>query len=213
MTIEEDYWQMCQHNAFTTVGTGVDYNISTINVPDETIILCFQATKGVLGSIDWKCNFDFPSTVYKHQTSCMKIHRGYVKAWKSARDEIMGQMKVEMIKHPLYDVVVIGHSLGGAMALLAGEDIANYLVYGLRQRFALKPSVTTFGAPKICANKATAQYMNDMCEVTQYVNVSDPVPYVVPTYHHVNKVKLGKFSIKELFNPEHSHMCYGNLLR
>lgn len=211
MTTEEDYWLMCKNNKFITVGDDVDYNISVLPT-DETIILCFQCTKGVLGSVDWKCNFNFPSTVYKNQASCMRIHRGYVKAWKSARDTIMEQMKVLINKYPLYDVVVIGHSLGGAMALLAGEDIAHYLITVLRHVFPLKPDVVTFGAPKICANKATVQYINDMCDVTQYVNVSDPVPYVVPTYRHVNKVKLGKFSMKELFNPEHSHMCYGDLL-
>lgn len=197
-----DYWNICNSGGYETIGNEVDYKIIIRN---NEIILCFQCTKGKLGSVDWKCNFDFPSVVYKNQKSCMKIHRGYVKAWQSARDDIMVRMKSLILVEPEYRVTVVGHSLGGAMALLAAEDLSYSCEF--------LPTVATFGAPKICANSETAHYIDNMCYITQYVNRSDIVPKVVPTYWHAHKTKIGTFNLKDLFNPTFSHTCYGLLLQ
>lgn len=155
---------------------------------------------------DWKTNFNFPSKVYKRQKSCLKAHRGFVKAFKTANDVIIEKMlnlsKEFSIPLKELEVTFIGHSFGGAMAILAAEDFCF--------RFEQKPNVITFGAPKLLANKKSVNYIKNCCgEIFQFAHQNDIVTYLPPMYRHVKKHKLGKFNLIELFKPNIYHLIYG----
>jgi predicted lipase len=155
---------------------------------------------------DWKTNFDFPSKVYKRQKSCLKAHRGFVRTFKTANDTIIEKMlnlsKEFSIPMKELEVSFIGHSFGGAMAILAAEDF--YF------RFEQKPNIITFGSPKILANKKSVNYIKDCCgEIFQFAHQNDIVTYMPPMYRHIKKHKLGKFSLTEILKPHIYHLIYG----
>lgn len=155
---------------------------------------------------DWITNFNFPSKVYKRQKSCLRAHRGFVKTFKSANDKIAEKMLSASTEFliPIKDLEVsfIGHSFGGAMAILAAEDF--YF------RFNQKPNIITFGAPKILANKKSVKYIRSCCgEIFQFAHRNDIVTYVPPMYRHIKKHRVGKFNFIGLFKPNIFHLIYG----
>ena len=84
-------------------------------------------------------------------------------------------------------MTVIGHSLGGAMALIVA---ARLIAAGKRVR------VVTFGAPRVafCLNLALAALLGLAGDFVEYRRAGDPVPHVPmrPFYRHVTRgVELG----------------------
>ena len=52
-----------------------------------------------------------------------KVHKGFYEAFESARDGVRSAVQDLKQKYPSYKVVVTGHSLGAAMALLTALDL------------------------------------------------------------------------------------------
>ncbi|KAF3481700.1 feruloyl esterase A [Arthroderma uncinatum] len=77
-------------------------------------------------------------------------HGGFIRSWENTRPEIIPALIKAMKKHPDYQLVVAGHSLGGAVAALAS------LEFKLR---GWNPHVTTFGEPRV-GNQALADYFS-----------------------------------------------------
>ena len=97
-----------------------------------------------------------------------RFHQGFVTAIGSIWDEIYGRVAEEMKKEerPLW---ITGHSLGGAMALLAA--------WLFRRKFLAVHQVYTFGGPMIGNAEAAAAFDRDFGgRIFRYVNLLDPVP-------------------------------------
>lgn len=181
-----------------TVKAGLDLDYA-IEEHDGKVYLLFPGSNSI---IDWVNNFSFPAHVYKHQDTIMLVHGGYAKIWNSAHKDIVFDLilKCEALNVTPY---IIGHSLGGAMALLAAEDYYHWT--------GKKARVLTFGAPKLCANKRTTRYIGSTCFVNQYAQRNDIVTKLPWGYRHVNLVPIGeKQSLKKLFDPKVYHMAYGD---
>jgi pimeloyl-ACP methyl ester carboxylesterase len=103
------------------------------------------------------------------------VHMGFYSSWLHTREVILPQLTEAIEKYPDYKLVLVGHSLGGAVAALAGLD--------LKAR-GWDPKVTTFGEPRIgnghlmayinarfniSANRSTSQFH-------RVTHTSDPVP-------------------------------------
>lgn len=73
-------------------------------------------------------------------------------SWQNTRDTILHHVAAAREQHPDYALVLIGHSLGGAVAALAGIEM------DLR---GWDPQVTTFGEPKV-GNNGLANYMGEL---------------------------------------------------
>ncbi|KAJ8077505.1 hypothetical protein PM082_001936 [Marasmius tenuissimus] len=91
-------------------------------------------------------------------------------------------MKVELFRHRGYEIVTVGHSLGGALSTLAAVT--------LRQTYNHKVSVRnySYGAPRV-GNKQFADFVNGLLGTNAYrvVHGHDGVPTMIPTsfgYHH-----------------------------
>jgi hypothetical protein len=134
--------------------------------------------------IDWKQNFDFWVMPYKCMPHKWFAHRGLVKKYKSVRENILDAVIATGAKI-LY---ITGLSQGGAMSILAHEDIE----YNLK----IECRTTTFGAPRVVSWFApfTRWYTVKRIEVR-----GDPVPKVPPFFlgfRHVGACeKIGAFSI------------------
>ncbi len=97
-----------------------------------------------------------------------KFHQGFVGAIAEIWDPFLGEIKARMdaSDRPLW---ITGHSLGGALALLAA--------WLLHRSFISVHQIYTFGGPMI-GNKAASDAFNREFkgQVFRYVNGPDPVP-------------------------------------
>lgn len=82
-------------------------------------------------------------------TNCT-VHAGFLTSWRNTRDIILSHLRDAREKHPEYQLVLVGHSLGGAVAALAGLELK------LR---GWNPTVTTFGEPRI-GNTGLAKFID-----------------------------------------------------
>lgn len=194
----KELFHILEHDIdFKKIGLDVDYNIICYD-NEKTIRLFFQGSRSKL---DWKLNFTFPVKAYKNQKHKLRYHSGWIKAYKSANDTIMTDLIKEFSDHPDYSIEIIGHSLGGALAIYATEDF-NF-------RTDKKVTLITFGAPKAVFGKKTKKRLLDCCnEIYQYTHKNDLVPVIPPFYKHLKVAKCGKFSFFQLFKFVWYHTNY-----
>ena len=195
----QDLFKLIKTSEYNKTGLDVDYLVYV--VPEEKAVYLLFA--GSNSKIDWKIDFNFPLKPYKRQTTCLMVHRGFVKAWKSANDKIIEEFADIVNFHPGYEVYVAGWSYGGAMAILAGEDYF--------YRTGKKARLITYGAPKILSGNKSKEYVASCFRtVEQYGQYNDIVTHVATFYKHVKIKRCGdKFNlIKMLKNIKYYHCNY-----
>jgi len=84
------------------------------------------------------------------------VHTGFQYSWQRTREAIMEDLEAQVRRYPAYRLHLVGHSLGGAVAALAGLDC---LARGW------DPVVTTFGEPKL-GNGGLAAYVDERFNLT-----------------------------------------------
>lgn len=102
------------------------------------------------------------------------VHTGFYTSWLHTRKAILPALTSAITQHPDYELVLVGHSLGGAVAALASLD---FLARGWL------PRTTTFGEPRI-GNAALTSYIDALFNTSsaasaRYHRVThrdDPVP-------------------------------------
>ncbi|KAG9801131.1 extracellular lipase, partial [Aureobasidium melanogenum] len=68
------------------------------------------------------------------------VHTGFYKSWKVASSAILPDLEAAVAAYPNYALTLVGHSLGGAVAALAGLELDSR---------GWNPTVTTFGEPRL----------------------------------------------------------------
>ena len=128
----------------------------------------------------------------------VEVHSGFLgelnKVWKTIKNNI----EKDVGSLPLY---VTGHSLGGAMAMLAG----------MRHSFE---KVTTFGEPRVGIHIDKAFKSNSH---TRYINGDDPVTKLPPELfygydHHGNPIHITNRNGETDFRYDHSIVYYSENL-
>ncbi|KAF2429898.1 alpha/beta-hydrolase [Tothia fuscella] len=124
---------------------------------------------------------DGNSTARSDSPKCYNctVHTGFYTSWRHTRDEILPHVYKALEKYPEYQVTLVGHSLGGAVAAFAALEMLDC---------GLQPTVTTFGEPRI-GNAALTEYINLRFKLTsnhtsdlnnqsyrRVTHISDPVP-------------------------------------
>lgn len=103
------------------------------------------------------------------------VHTGFHTSWLNARKVVLPFVTEALEKYPNYKLVLVGHSLGGAVATLAGLDF---------KARGWHPRVTTFGEPRL-GNKALNTYVDERFNITanhehnnfhRVTHAGDPVP-------------------------------------
>jgi pimeloyl-ACP methyl ester carboxylesterase len=106
------------------------------------------------------------------------VHAGFLTSWRNTRCTIIPHVETALNEHPDYQLVLVGHSLGGAVAALAALEF---------QGRGWTPQVTTFGEPRL-GNQALNVYMDKQFGLTntsvpaedalyrRVTHVDDPVP-------------------------------------
>ncbi|EAT89128.2 hypothetical protein SNOG_03923 [Parastagonospora nodorum SN15] len=103
------------------------------------------------------------------------VHTGFYSSWLNTRNVILPHVTEALEKFPNYKLVLVGHSLGGAVAALAGLD------FNARGWDA---HVTTFGEPRL-GNNEFSNYIDERFNITPHhesnkfhrvTHAGDPVP-------------------------------------
>lgn len=147
-------------------------------------------------------------------TNCT-VHTGFLTSWQSARKLVLPALRAAKARHPDYSVHLVGHSLGGAVAALAGLE--------LRLSLPLSDvAVTTFGEPRV-GNEGLAEYLDKVFGLTgddrgeqrryrRVTHVGDPVP-LLPLAEwgfrsHAGEVYIRKPELQP--GPEDVRLCEGD---
>ncbi|KAL5363766.1 Alpha/Beta hydrolase protein [Aspergillus floccosus] len=150
--------------------------------PPKRIIVAFRGTYSLPNTILDLSAYPQPYTPYqppdgdsgKGCENCT-VHTGFLTSWHAARRTVLYHVSSARERYPEYTVEVVGHSLGGAVAALAGTEM---VLRGWR------PRVTTFGEPRV-GNEALARFVDGVFgldggvgekEFRRVTHVDDPVP-------------------------------------
>ncbi len=154
----------------------------------DTLYLLFEWSRG---REDWKNNLDFPAKPYKSMDSLWFCHGGFLKVWKAMRDEVERTVRGKLLTHPkIKNIICVGYSHGGAIALLATEDM-EYL-------HGDKFNVTGygFGAPRVVWGFLPKSAKNRLQRFSVVRNIPDLVTHLPPAvfgFRHVGGVvKIGE---------------------
>ncbi len=139
------------------------------------VVLCFRGTQQVR---DWLTNLrSSPVPIANPKTgegNIGNMHKGFHDAFTSARRAIFERLEAEDVKNlPLY---ITGHSLGGALAVVATWYISSKQL----------AACYTFGAPRVGDDGLLGWYKTPIYRI---VNEADPVPFVPPSGRFVSVLK------------------------
>ncbi len=144
---------------------------------DESVVVSFRGTEQNIE--DWITDLS-----YRHHSRRVlggRIHRGFWKSWTAVKSKALDS--IASVRTSRQRLWVTGHSLGGALATLAGRDMP---------RFLRPTGVVTFGAPRV-GDPSFAQNYN--APHARYVNEDDVVPHVpfrglINRYEHVGNGRI-----------------------
>ncbi|TVY33131.1 Lipase A, partial [Lachnellula subtilissima] len=145
-------------------------------------------------------------------TNCT-VHTGFWTSWQNTRPFVLPHLKTIREKYPDYKVELVGHSLGGAVAALAGLEF---------EALGWEPVVTTFGEPRV-GNEALRDYIDEVFELNgerellhgryrRVTHVDDPVP-LLPLQEWGYRAHAGEIYISkpELQPGLHDiRLCFGD---
>ncbi|OWZ11576.1 hypothetical protein PHMEG_00015383 [Phytophthora megakarya] len=92
-----------------------------------------------------------------------RVHRGFWIAYESIRDELKEVTRLILDENPGISVYITGHSMGGALAVIAAYDFA--------VNFSIKVNMYNFGGPRV-GNPSFRQHYSS-CVPTSYRVVMD----------------------------------------
>ena len=148
------------------------------------------------------------------------VHSGFWTSWQNTRPVVIHHLKEMRTKYPDYSLHLVGHSLGGAVAALAGLEF---------DALGWRPVVTTFGEPKV-GNAGLRAFIDQRFELPQGNNtlarssnglggryrrvthVDDPVP-LLPLQEwgyrpHAGEVYISKSALQpSIFDIQ---LCHGD---
>lgn len=174
------YTNIC---AITSDETGAE---AFVCEDDETIFVAFVGTDDI-EDVQNSLRYKLTQTLSKY-----KLHTGFFKSWQSIASDVGEELLERTIDGKSdKDVVFTGHSLGGAMAVIAG---ATYNPH----------RVVTFGQPEVGGRKLKKHMESQECTYTRVVFQSDPVPRILfwnKEYRHGGRLVYVDNTLRMHINP------------
>ena len=129
------------------------------------------------------------------------VHSGFMTSWRNTRCIVVPHVEKALEDHPGYELVLVGHSLGGAVAALASLEF---------QARGWDPHVTTFGEPRV-GNLALNHFIDrrfslsntttvEDAKYRRVTHVDDPVP-LLPLEEWGYKMHAGEIFISKASLP------------
>ena len=143
-------------------------------------------------------DLDFAPYTYKEESGESQVHGGFFKATMELWPEIYKDLETLDLSDST-QIFVTGHSLGAAMAVIAG------IVYSFKK-------IVTFGEPSVGNNLENT--IEPGCSHIRYVNGDDPVTKIVPEFlfkHHEEPKEIKDIEGPD-FKFDHSIINYAIIL-
>lgn len=167
-------------------------------MPEQSSI--YIVLRGSKSFQNWIDDFDAIMIPYNGSTECTEcfVHEGFNYAWSRVATAVIEDVKLLRTKFPSYQIVITGHSLGGALASLAAiqlQELFNAEVslsnkYSMRaeQKLGLVPTIRlfTYGAPRF-GNMAFSAYASDLVrDKNRVTHYRDMAPHCPPYLQYVH---------------------------
>lgn len=143
----------------------------------------YVAYRGSESIEDWANNLDAWKVDYPSCSGC-EVHEGFYDAEQSAIGGVKTEVQNLKNKYPSYKVIVTGHSLGAAMALLTALDLQKS---GIVQSGDLR--LFDFGCPRVGNNNFAewaSTYLNDRNRVTHHKDMVLHLPTYNMGFEHIS---------------------------
>ncbi|KAL1917383.1 uncharacterized protein VTP21DRAFT_5039 [Calcarisporiella thermophila] len=141
----------------------------------ETIIVGWGGSSTIVNFLD---DVKISMVFHGRVGSGVLVHRGFQLAYNEAREGVITLLSLLVQRYPKYTVLVTGHSLGAALAILHVVDIYSYF-----PQLRVKPNqirLHTFGQPRV-GNQLFADYVKQLPIVAKFVvQERDPIPHRPP---------------------------------
>jgi triacylglycerol lipase len=142
---------------------------------EEAVIVAFRGTQS---DPDWIADSLITQREYPYTSNSGNVHSGFLSIYETCRDTIMEAL----VKIPSDKTLLItGHSLGGALAVLHALDarvntsFCNYIMYN-------------FGGPKVGDLTFKNYYNLQVASSYRFVNLFDVVPLLPPRKISLKKI-------------------------
>eukprot|EP01113_Clastostelium_recurvatum_P036018 TRINITY_DN5080_c0_g2_i1.p1 TRINITY_DN5080_c0_g2~~TRINITY_DN5080_c0_g2_i1.p1 ORF type:complete len:336 (+),score=68.32 TRINITY_DN5080_c0_g2_i1:97-1008(+) len=148
----------------------------------KSIILAFRGTDS--DSLpNWITNLSNGLLVPWANNPTAKVHSGFYRAYTSIQSQVKQQLLAAVAQYPNATVILAGHSLGGALSIMAAMDIYYNTTVPIHE-------IYNYGSPRVGNNEFAQLYESlPMGKATfRIVNQADIVPHLPPLglkYYHV----------------------------
>lgn len=192
----KELFEMCLNAEYIHTAKSGDYSIK---VEGDTLYILFEGSDE---KEDWKNNFYFPVKPYKQMNDVWLCHGGFFAVWNAMKDEVERKVTETLKGSPkVKNIVCAGHSHGGALSVLATEDMeylhgASYYVEGYG-----------FGAPRVLWGIIPKAVKNRLRRFTTIRNIPDIVTHVPPKilgYRDINIKEIGEKGKYKLIEAHYS---------
>ncbi|KAI2883979.1 hypothetical protein CBS11852_8952 [Aspergillus niger] len=144
----------------------------------RAIILAFRGSYSIRS---WLADFTFVYTDPNLCSGC-EAELGFWSSWTNVRKAITPTLNNTVSQYPDYELVIVGHSLGAAIATLAAANI--------RETDGLNATLYAYASPRV-ANPKLAEFITNQNKGANYrfAHTDDPVPRVpleVMGYKHIS---------------------------
>lgn len=143
--------------------------------------LVFVGFRGSTNLKNWLTNIHF-SMIYPY-TSSIGLEKGFYNLFNSMKDEIYDNISIISKKYDTKNILITGHSLGGAIStLLTFDMLYNNLPYEI--------SLITFGSPRV-GNQNFVEEFNKYNiyspRITHYYDIVPHLPQEFLNYKHISQ--------------------------
>lgn len=181
--IEADHAQLAalpdQHPANAMAKDTNIFGLMGHDAATRTAYLSFRGSSDVA---DWIADFDFLPAPYLPVVGFGQVHAGFQDIYGCIRASIAANL--DAATRGCENILVTGHSLGAALAVLAAPDIARTRLAGPPR--TIEPRLTTFGGPRVGLPDFAAAFNTAIECCYRVVNFLDIVPLLPPSpYVHV----------------------------
>jgi hypothetical protein len=146
-----------------------------LDKPNQRLIVAFRGTQFIH---DWLDNFDFVPAPYAPVPGRGTVHEGFQIVYLAVRENLIALLNKYSAGYR--EILITGHSLGGALCPLATLDLLNV-------NSNLSPVVYTWAEPRVGHDDFVTFFNTHVNICYRIVNVWDVVPHLPPdiaSYEH-----------------------------
>ncbi|KAI5686993.1 Lipase [Leishmania braziliensis] len=156
------------------------FGFAGVDTSNQQIVLAFRGSNS---ATNWLYSLTFLFREYNTSSSCGKgcqVHLGFYASYLSLQSQVRAAVSELVTKFPDYQVLVTGHSLGGALAVHAAVDLQEQ--FNSMWKPGKPVALYTLGAPRV-GNPTFARWTAQILARGPHYRIThcrDPVPHLPP---------------------------------